>query len=296
MAACVALTCCCDARHAEPPAPTPPPALPAPAPVASAPAEWRIVNLMPAWWAYWERASTQPRPQQIALFRSELVDQHPQLFTQDVVGRDPTAPHDLDAQIGTFLEGVEPLLPAMRTLSASIEGELPAHRRTFMQAFPDFAWNGQVYFTISLDAFDGAIRPVGGKPQLLFGIDKIARLHGLEASLAPLFHHELFHILHLVTFNPFDPDKDNHMYQALWGEGLAVHVAHELNPAATMRQLVLTDDMVTRGDEQLKALAQEMLDNIDSQDPTFYRDWFRGAGQRTDIPNRVGYFLGFRVA
>ncbi len=124
----------------------------------------------------------------------------------------------------------------------------------------------------------------------------IARLYGREANLAALFHHELFHILHLVTGSPFDPQRKNHMYQALWAEGLAVHVAHTLNPDATMQQLVLNDDMVAQGERQLQTLAQEMLDNVDSQDSAMYRDWFRGSGQRKDIPIRVGYFLGYRVA
>jgi hypothetical protein len=140
------------------------------------------------------------------------------------------------------------------------------------------------------------VRHIDGKPQLLFGVDKIARLNGSNADLAPLFHHELFHILHLITSNPFDPNQKNHMYQALWAEGLAVHVAKTLNPSATPSQLVLPDAMIEQGTRQLPQLAKEMLENIDSQDEIFYRDWFRGSGQRKDIPNRVGYFLGLRVA
>jgi hypothetical protein len=259
--------------------------------------QWRVVNVMPAWWAYWEKAKGKPRPEQVALFEKVVVGRYPKIFAKNVVGRgDPSEAFDRKALIEGFLDQVEPHIPAMRKLTKSIEEELPAHRETFMEAFPDFEWDGDVYFTVSLDAFDGSVREVDGEPKLLFGVDKIARLYGSEAKLAPLFHHELFHILHLIQGKPFDPEKKNRMYQALWAEGLAVHVAHELNPTATNAQLVLSDAMVKQGDSQLKQLAQEMLDNIDSQDPAFYRDWFRSAGKREDIPNRVGYFLGFRVA
>jgi hypothetical protein len=298
---CVALAVGCGSNT---PAPQPPalansasasPATPAKA-ANGTQSDWRIVNVMPTWWAYWAKAQHKPRADQIALFQSDVVAKHPKLFVQTVVGRDPTKPFDLEAQISTFLDGVAPLVTTMQQLSNSIERELPTHRQSFMEAFPDFRWDGSVYFTISLDAFDGAVRNIDDKSQLLFGVDKIARLNGSDADLAPLFHHELFHILHLVTSNPFDPTKDNRMYQALWGEGLAVHVAKTLNPSATPSQLVLNDAMIEQGTRQLPQLAKEMLDNIDSQDETFYRDWFRGSGQRKDIPNRVGYFLGLRVA
>ncbi len=289
------LNCRATPIDARPPAPPPQPAV-AVTSEPAVPTQWGIVNVMPAWWTYWEKAEKLPRSQQVALFKSELVSPRPELFVHAIVGRDPTQPLDLDAQITAFLDTVPSLVSTMRQLSDSIERELPAHRRSFMAAFPEFSWNGKVYFTISLDAFDGAIREIAGVPQLLFGIDKIARLHGSRANLAPLFHHELFHILHLVTGNPFDPTKKNHMYQALWGEGLAVHVAKSLNPEATARQLVLSDEMIEQARGQLPQLAAEMLQNIDSQDATFYRDWFRGSGQRQDIPNRVGYYLGLRVA
>ena len=257
---------------------------------------WVIVDLMPLWWAYWDKAKELPSDQRATLFETEVVAHHPELFGETVIGRDPTAAFELRPRLDAFLDEVESLLPAMRKVSVSVQRELPAHRRSFERAFPAFHWTGKVYFTISLDAFDGAIRKVDGVPALLFGVDKIARLHGDEANLAPLFHHELFHVLHLVLSTPFAGSPENKMYQALWAEGLAVLVSKRLNPTATAKQLVLDDEMVQRGDKQLSQLAREMLDHIDSSDPAFFRDWFRGSGQREDIPVRVGYYLGLRVA
>jgi hypothetical protein len=297
LAAFATLVGCAAPAPAAPAAPAvTPPATPPEAAPSTAPYRHRIVNLMPRWWRYWERARTLPREAQVALFEEMVVAERPELFAEGVIGRDPSAPFDRSAQIADFLAGVEPLVPTMRRLSDSIERDLPGHLASFMENFPDFDWDGTVYFTISLDAFDGAVRSIAGAPQLLFGLDKIARLHGEEADLAPLFHHELFHIHHLVLRQPFDPEADNRMYQALWAEGLAVYVAHRLNPEASWQALVLNDDMVADGRKNLPSLAAEMRDNLDSSDPIFYRDWFRGVGQRKDIPNRVGYFLGYEVA
>jgi hypothetical protein len=46
---------------------------------------------------------------------------------------------------------------------------------------------------------------------------------GNSGKVAPLFHHELFHIYH----DQFLPEQDSEpLYVSLWHEGLAVH--HEL--------------------------------------------------------------------
>lgn len=267
------------------------------APTVAAPASsWTVVDLMPGWWrAAGESAGAGPAEQRAA-FRRHLVDAHPEAFSEEVLSLDRTAPFDLDARIDAFLVEAPALEPVMRRLSQQVAADLPRHRASFEAAFPSFAWKGRVYFTVSLFAFDGAVREIGGAPALLFGLDKVAKLHGDQASLAPLFHHELFHVYHVEQGKPFEGSEENRMYQALWAEGLAVHVARALNPGATNQQLVLTDDMVRRGEAMLPALAAELLANLDSTDPAFYRDWFRGAGKRQDIPIRVGYFLGMRVA
>ncbi|MGE0328631.1 MAG: hypothetical protein AB7S68_40325 [Polyangiaceae bacterium] len=257
---------------------------------------YQVVDLMPEWWSYWEAAQSEPPARRVELFLEGMPKQHPAVFSANVLSKDPSVPFDLNARVSEFLEGAEPLVPSMRAISRNIRRDLPDHQASFQRAFPDFAWDGTVYFTVSLDAFDGAVREVDGKPVLLFGVDKIARLYGADVDLAPLFHHELFHVYHLVTRTPFDPAHPDRMYQALWGEGLAVYVAKRLNPAATNRQLVLTDEMVEQGEAKLPKLAAEMLANLDSGDEAFYTDWFRGAGKRTDMPVRMGYFLGYKVA
>ena len=48
-------------------------------------------------------------------------------------------------------------------------------------------------------------------------------------------HHELFHLYHSRAFEGCDA-----VWCGLWREGLAVHVAAELNPGASDAELVLT--------------------------------------------------------
>jgi hypothetical protein len=88
-----------------------------------------------------------------------------------------------------------PHLATMRTLSKRIATDLPRYESTFRKAFPDFAYDGEVYFLSSLGGFDGATRTVKGRTALLFGVDMIAYVYG-ETDPQAFFHHELFHIHH----------------------------------------------------------------------------------------------------
>lgn len=183
----------------------------------------------------------------------------------------------------------------MQRVSQSIASDLDRHQKTFATHFPDFKWDGRVIFSVSLDAFDGALRKVDGQMALMFGVDKIAKLYADEADIEPLFHHELFHVYHFGLLAP-DEAAPPKLYQPLWFEGLAVFVAKTLNPGASAKQLTLSEEMMRFGGAKEAALAREFLARLDSSDETLYRDYFRGSGGRADIPPRMGYYLGLRVA
>ena len=239
----------------------PPPTAPAPATPDSV-AGWTTTDVMPDWWTFWDRAADLPRAEQHALFSELVVSRHPALFGEAVLSLDLTAPFELAPRVETFLDAVPPLVPTMRRFSDQLDAELPRNRETFTAAFPDFAWRGTVYFTVSLLAFDGAVREVDGAESLVFGLDKIAQIHaqihGDSDSLAPLFHHELFHVYHFGTHTPFGPGP-NRLYHALWAEGLAVWVSRELNPDAKLEDILVTPELVAAADAMMPALAHELL-------------------------------------
>lgn len=283
-------------RPDEPPATPPSSAASTPAPAAGP--SYHVVDVGPAFWAFWDATRDEPVEVQATRFEEQVVAAHPAAFGPAVLGLDPTkTDFDLHARLVQWLPTLPSRVDVMRRLSAGVATDLDDYDRTFRAVFDDMAWTGKVYFTVSLDAFDGAVRMVDGEATLMFGLDKIAALHGESASLQPLFHHELFHLYQYDCLRDvMDSDEPPRMYQALWGEGLAVHVAHTLNPEATWGQLVLTDEMVTFGEAHLGPLAKELYDVRDSGSQEVYRDFFRGSGQRADIPTRMGYFVGMKVA
>lgn len=283
------LLACAPREPATPPPPTPP---------VRASASYRVVDATPPFWEFWrEHARSGPGEREKA-FRQLVIAKNASLFRDDVIGRDPTHPDELEARLPPWLASLDGRIDTMRALSASASRDLARFDGTFRRAFPDMSWEGTVYFTVSVDAFDGAVRKVDGKLALLFGIDKIALIYGKSARLEPLFHHELFHLHHqkLCAMPEPKPEGPNGLWPPLWTEGLAVYVSHHLNPGATLGELTLSDEMVRAADTKLAAIARELIGLLHDAREEDYRDYFLGAGQRPELPKRVGYYVGYRIA
>ncbi|MFO0565208.1 MAG: hypothetical protein U0263_06075 [Polyangiaceae bacterium] len=278
----------------------------APAPVTPRPAEpkparsasYRVVDATGPFFEFWQRHEKSSPDARLAGFRELVIARHPELFRDDVVGKDPTISDELPARLPPWLASLDLRFDAMRALADSVKRDLPRFDQSFQQAFPDMRWDGAVFFTVSIDAFDGAVRKVDGKTALLFGIDKIALLHGKDANLAALFHHELFHLHHptLCALPEPKPEGPNGLWPPLWTEGLAVYVSQRLNPKATLGELTLSAELVRATDERMALIAGELLQKLDDAREEDFRDFFLGAGQRPEIPKRSAYYVGYRVA
>lgn len=265
---------------------------------------YRVVDATDAYVAFVDSLPGIALDRRVAAFRERVVSAHPELFADNVIGIDPTRKDaDLDARLATYLPSLVPeRADGIHRVAKQIHTTLGEQDASFRRAFPDMKWSGTIYFTASIDAFDGALRDVAGgdgkkERALLFGIDKIVKIYGADARIGPLFHHELFHCYH-VDVNPHlqSTDDSHGMLEPLWSEGLAVYVASRLNPGATLRELTLSDEMVRAADARLPATAAEMRGLLDDMSEATYRDFFLGAGKREDIPKRVAYYVGWRVA
>ncbi len=268
-----------------------------PPPVAApAPATYRVIDATGPFWSFWERAKALPVAEQRTIFRETVIAPNPSLFAESVLG-EPT-PAALDEQIDRWLPTLPARIDAMRAITRTVREDLARHDTSFRRAFPDMRWSGRVYFTVSIDAFDGAVRKVDGTPALTFGIDKIAKLYGPDAKLEALFHHELFHIYHdQVALEAELHGRDPHGFlYPLWAEGLAVVAAKALNPGADAKALLLSPEMIRDTKPKLALLAKELLAGLDDTTEESYRDFFLGRGTRPDVPRRCGYLVGYVVA
>ncbi|MCW5660221.1 MAG: hypothetical protein KIT60_21165 [Burkholderiaceae bacterium] len=257
---------------------------------------YRVIDLAPAFWQFWSAAQGQPVPQQARLLHDMLVAHHPEVYNAQVLGFDATQPlqHDLERRYTRWLARLRPHLERMRRVSQQIAGDLPRYERSFRAAFPDMAYDGEVYFLNSLGAFDGATRTVKGRTALLFGVDMIALIYGDGVDPQAFFHHELFHVYHAQVAPAV---RGEHIYRDLWGEGLAIHVAQTLNPAAAGVALFgLPLDMPARARRMLPELARDLRAHLDSTAREIYLRYFLGHDMHGDVPPRSGYYVGYEVA
>ncbi len=222
------------------------------------PAACATTDLMPGFWAYWERAKSLAVAEQFRLFE-EMVQKPNAAVYEGAFHGAPKPPSEF---VPKTLAQVPELETRMRELSGKLAADLPAELDAFRKAFPKFRCAVPVYFLFSGGAFDGATRDVSGKTALLFGLDVIARRN---EELSPLVVHELFHVYHDDVV-PEDPET---IAWGLWQEGLATYVSRQLNLKVAEKDVCCLPKIDPVKDE-LRRISAELLDNLDSKDRKIY--------------------------
>jgi hypothetical protein len=259
---------------------------------------YRVIDLMPAFWAFWAQAQGVHEAARPALFQQMVVSRAPQAYAAPVIGLALDKPYD--EELARRYHRVQSLLAdrmgLMRTLSDHIAHDLRRYETTFRSAFADLAYRGDIYFMHSLGGFDGGTRRIDGRTALMFGLDMIAYVYGTEADPAPFFHHELFHVYH-AQFSAGAESEADTVVHALWREGLATFVAQALNPKASGVSIFgLPATMPARVQADLPRVAQALRTRLDSRDEDDYRRFFLGNQDRDGMPARSGYYIGYLVA
>ena len=266
--------------------------------VASTPtsvASYKVVDVMPSFWQFWEQSQTLDETAKIRLFRELVLQPNKEVF-EGFTGTSS------DARLARYLVNVQPYIPAMRRFSARLETELPRYGQIFKKKFPDAKGVGEIYFMPNLlggwDA--GAGGPPGGHPMLVFGVDSIVKLKKEGFNLATLFHHELFHLYH-AQFHPEWNGKSRAkgeipLYWLVWTEGLATHVSKVLNPKASADDILLPDELIRDTEQQMPRLVRELRENLDSTSTDTFMNFLSASPKRKDIPARCGYYIGMLVA
>lgn len=264
---------------------------------AAAPSEPRagtleVVDIADEYVAFWDATRSLPTPERVARFKRDVAPKFPEFYGIERFGGRITQERQ-DARIATAIESFEPMRDAYRAKAASFAQDVAAAMPAFVAAFPGFKPDVTVYVLHSLGEMDGGTRTLGGRTYLIFGVDGMVRYHsgGREAAF---FHHELFHVHHATHFGDCEA-----VWCGLWQEGLAVHVANELNPGSTPAELMLDipPGLVPDTERQLVASLEQLRTVLDSTDRRMLSGLFSGGeGDGTGLPARRGYYLGLLVA
>jgi hypothetical protein len=261
--------------------------------VNAAEKNYTVINLMAEYFSFWDQTVELSPEEKSEIFKLTMMTKHADVYNPDVIKLlgSENADEKLQKHLAFYFEAIEPRLDHIRQLSEQAGTEFELAEARFLTLFDDFSYEGEIYFLPSLLYFDGATRSVKGATALLLAPDGMSYYHGDGFKIAPLFHHELFHVYH----DQFMPEqKSEPLYLALWREGLAVHAAKTLNPEATPGQLVLMDLM-----ETLPPVLGQVTDHfagIMEQPSEHWYGVYFSDGKHEFIPPRAGYYLGQLVA
>lgn len=250
-----------------------------------------IVNLMPDFWAFWDKAQNLDQAAKVALFRKMLLEGNKNVYINLVATDD-------DAKIIQYLEDVKPFIPEMRRLSRNLDKEFARNQRKFYRKFSDLDWNGTIYLLPSL--LSGEARSgidSDEKPVLIFGIDSFAQAGDKESKLATLYYHNLFHKYQdQIRVAPFDKTIPVPLFKGLWQESLAMYVSQKLNPKATLAEVLFSGKAAEKASKMLPQIIKEMRENLDSTDKTVMMNLMSPMSKREDLPPQSGLYVGLMIA
>jgi len=247
-------------------------------------AEFR--DLTATFTATWDATQQLPEPQRVAAMKQALMAQYPEFY-----GRGEAAQQD--ARISRAIKRFPAIRAAYLEQAQRFSAAMQQHLQTFNAVFPDFRLTVPTELVHSLGEMNGGTRELNGKTHLIFGADMIAALDP-KGDAAPLFHHELFHVLHQQHFTCSEDIVWSHM----WIEGLATYVSAVMNPQANEKELLLDypAGMASATRAQLPDAWAQLNTVLDSADEKVNEDLF-SMGDKTDkLPPRRAYYLGYLIA
>lgn len=255
-----------------------------------APARYQLHGLTDEFVAFYDRTEGMERPARIEAFKTEIAPLFPEFYGRERFDHLDDARYD--SRIGRALDSFPAERAAYLAKAQSFAALLAPAYHSFERAFPDMGAIGDVYLLHSLGEMDGGTRTFNDRLYFVFGADVMGRVHPYDAE-DPFFHHELFHVYHQRTFTGCEE-----AWCALWTEGLAVHVAHTLNPDATDAQLLLTvpEEIPSAVDANLTEAVCAVRSRVNSTTPEDIGALFSFNRLNERLPPRFGYYVGYMVA
>jgi hypothetical protein len=235
------------------------------------------------------RIAPEEKESRARLFAQSVIQPHPEVYDRPQIFKTD------NASLEQYLGVLPTYLPAIKQIHDRFQAQYEPIEANFLKEFPDFDCSkARVYLMLSLFRFDGKI-PHDNPHLLLLGLDGLAKFHGADTRLSVILSHELFHVYHFQV-NPLPRNIDDiALYRLVWQEGLATYVSKELNPDASLADILLDPRLAQDGPRYIPVVARDLVKQLESEDDATaarYLSYWRG-GQ---IPARMGYLIGYEIA
>jgi len=235
------------------------------------------------------RIAPEEKESRARLFAQSVIQPHPEVYDRPRIFRTDTT------SLEQYLGVLPAYLPAIKQIHERFQEQYQPIEANFLKEFPDFDCSkARVFLMLSLFRFDGKI-PHDNPHLLLLGLDGLARFHGADTRLSVILSHELFHLYHFQV-NPLPRNIDDvALYRLVWQKGLATYVSKQLNPDASLADVLLDPRLAQEGPRYIPVIARDLvtqLESVDDATTARYLSYWRG-GQ---IPARMGYLIGYEIA
>jgi hypothetical protein len=197
-------------------------------------APYRFVDLMPAFWQFWDDTAQSAPDERTRLFRSRFVDRYAAVyrFARSGIG---------DGDLAAFFQRVAKREGALRRESQLLPSRLRREWDRCRRILPDLDAEATIYvLPAPADAVGGWVRLLGSEDVVILGFEALtATASATEWSVA--VDHELMHLYHIQRNSEMRDVTDQyfvrraqpvHLYQLVWLEGLAMYASQVLNPEA----------------------------------------------------------------
>jgi hypothetical protein len=252
----------------------------------------RIHNIAPDFIEYWDRVKGKSQFDQLSFLESDFFPKFSHFYNYKIekwkkAGRLPIE------ELSKALKEYPQIETEFKKKTNEISDNLNSAMDSFLKSVPDLNKNFDIYVTHSFGEMDGGTRKIGDKIYFVLGIDGMVKYHKDFKSEVPFLHHELFHIYH----GQFLPDEQV-LWIALWAEGLATYASEQLNPSASMTDLMLDvpEGIVSRIDKNLDYHWVDLTKKLTSTSNADYEAYFLMSSRDKKIVPRSGYYLGYLIA
>lgn len=245
----------------------------------------------------WENHTrARERRDQVAAFRRIVLARHRLVYDTIMQPRS-------DEQLGGYIAWLEPRLPAMYTIAAQVDEELPALVASASRVFPSLADAPiDVFVGPTLGATNGTVRSVHGSPLLILGVDVQTVVSDSARHTRALIAHELVHVAHArvhpSTYALVEAGVRGGsppMFVSLFSEGLATWGASVIDPTITRDALFMNRTLEAEARTACGRLVPRLRADLESTDARRYADWFFLSGRDPEIPKRFAYVAGFEI-
>src|SRR5271166_6864023 len=234
------------------------------------------------------RTAPEEKESRARLFAQSIIQPHPEVYDRPQIFKTD------NASLEQYLDILPTYLPAIRQIHHRFQEEYEPIEANFLKEFPDFDYSkARVYLILSLFRFDGKI-PHDNPHLLLLGLDGLAKFHGANTRLSVILSHELFHVYHFQV-NPLPRNIDDvALYRLVWQEGLATYVSKQLNPDASLSDVLLDPRLANEGPGFIPAMATSLLRDLTTTDDLTAGRYlaYRRVGM---MPSRMGYLIGYEI-